>query len=132
MKTDVTAAPSTGRPLSSELETCQNGLIETFPQRFESKAGMLRTFVNDEMTDRDPRFWQQYRDRVRSVTTDQIMQVASKYLRPQDMAILVVGEWKQIAPGDLDGRAAMSEFFDGDVTHLPARDPLTLQPATDG
>ena len=33
----------------------------------------------------------------------------------------------EIAPGDSDGRATMKAFFGGDVTHLPLRDPLTLE-----
>jgi hypothetical protein len=44
------------------------------------------------------------------------------------MAILVVGDWDAIAPGDLGKRASMAEFFGGKVTHLPLRDPLTLEP----
>ena len=108
-----------------ELETARAALIETFPQRFESKDGMLRVFVNDEMTDRDPAYWKEYRDNVRAVTAEDVTRVARKYLRLEEMAILVVGPWEEIAPGDLDGRANMSEL--GEVTHLPIRDPLTLE-----
>jgi hypothetical protein len=44
------------------------------------------------------------------------------------MAILVVGDWDEIAPGDLEKRASMKDFFDGKATQLPLRDPLTLEP----
>ena len=112
---------------AQELETNQNALIERFPQRFESKRGMLRTFVGDEMTDRDPDFWNRYRDNVRAVTSQDIMRVAAKHLHPDRMAILVVGVWDEIRRGDLDGRATMDEFFGGEVTALPQRDPMTLK-----
>jgi len=116
-------------PVSAgELETAQNALIETFPQRFESKARMLRTFVNDEMTDRDPDYWNRYRDNVRSVTAQDIMAAAAKHLHPDQMAILVVGKWEEIRGGDLEGRATMDEFFGGNVTALEPRDPMTLKP----
>ncbi|MHC4218932.1 MAG: M16 family metallopeptidase [Planctomycetota bacterium] len=111
-----------------ELETATNALIETFPRRFESKSGMLRVFVDDEITARNPDYWTRYRDNVRAVTAADITRVARKHLRPDDMAILAVGIWDEIAPGDLEGRADMSAFFGGDVTHLPMRDPLTLEP----
>ncbi|MHC4082560.1 MAG: M16 family metallopeptidase [Planctomycetota bacterium] len=111
-----------------ELLTATNALIETFPRRFESKAGMLRVFVDDEITRRDPDYWAQYRDNVRAVTPTDITRVARKHLRPDDMAILVVGTWDNIAPGDLEGRADMTAFFGGTATHLPLRDPLTLEP----
>ncbi len=113
---------------TEELATAAGSLIETFPRRFESKAGMLRLFVDDELTGRDPAFWQTYRDDVRAVTSDDIMRVTKKYLVPEDMAFLVVGRWGEIEAGDLEGRARMSEFFGGSVTHLPLRDPLTLEP----
>jgi len=111
-----------------ELVTATNAMIETFPRRFESKSGMLRVFVDDEITDRDAAYWTQYRDNVRAVTAGDITRVARKHLRPGDMAILVVGKWDDIAPGDLEGRADMSAFFGGTATQLPLRDPLTLQP----
>ena len=111
-----------------ELSTATNALIETFPRRFESKAGMLRVFVDDEITDRDPDYWTRYRDNVGAVTAADIMRVARKHLRPDDIAILVVGKWDDISPGDLEGRADMSTFFGGTATHLTLRDPLTLEP----
>jgi hypothetical protein len=54
--------------------------------------------------------------------------VAQQYLDPQQMAIFVVGRWEEIARGDHAGRATMQDFFGGQVTHLPLRDPLTLEP----
>ena len=111
-----------------ELQVAKNALIETFPRTFESKAGMLSVFVDDDLTDRDPEFWENYRDNVRAVTAADVMQVARTHLLPEQMAFLIVGHWEGIAEGDLEGRATMSEFFGGEVTHLPLRDPLTLEP----
>ncbi len=88
---------------------------------------MLRTFVNDERTNRDPESWNRYRDNVRAVTSEDIMRVAAEHLHPDKMAILVVGVWDEIRIGDLEGRATMDEFFDGNVTSLPQRDPMTLK-----
>jgi hypothetical protein len=42
------------------------------------------------------------------------------------MAVMVVGKWDDIAPGDQNGRAKMSEFFGGKAIELPLRDPMTL------
>ncbi|MBM4021021.1 MAG: insulinase family protein [Planctomycetes bacterium] len=111
-----------------ELETARRGLIETLPRRFESKPAMLGVFVNDEWTKRPEGFWQAFRDRVEKVTPADIQRVAREHLDPAQLAILVVGDWDEIAPGDLEKRANMQEFFGGKVTHLPLRDPLTLAP----
>jgi zinc protease len=113
---------------ADEIETAKRGLIETFPRQFESKPAMLQVFVNDEWTKRPANFWKTYREKLEAVTAADIQRVAKKHLDPEAMAILVVGDWNEIAPGDLEKRASMREFFEGKVTHLPLRDPLTLEP----
>ncbi len=111
-----------------EIETARRGLIETFPRQFESKPAMLKVFVNDEWTKRPADFWKTYRAKLEAVTAADLQRVARMHLDPEAMAILVVGDWDAIAPGDLEKRASMKEFFGGKVTHLPLRDPLTLEP----
>ena len=111
-----------------ELETAKASLIETFPRQFESRPQMLRVFVNDEWTKRPKDYWKTFRDKVRAVTREDLKRVAQKHLDPETMAILVVGDWENIAPGDLEKRASMKDFFGGKVKHLPLRDPLTLEP----
>ena len=111
-----------------ELETARRGLVEMLPRKFESKPAMLGVFVNDEWTQRPAGFWQAFRERVEAVTPADIQRVAREHLDPESMAILVVGDWDEIAPGDLEKRASMNDFFGGEVTHLPLRDPLTLEP----
>ena len=63
-----------------------------------------------------------------AVTAADITRVAHEHLDPERMLLLIIGDWEQIEDGDPEGRASMSEFFGGSVTHLPLRDPLTLQP----
>jgi zinc protease len=111
-----------------ELETAKASLIETFPRQFESRPQMLRVFVNDEWTKRPKDYWKTFRDKVRAVSREDLKRVAEKHLDPAKMAILVVGDWDKIAPGDLEKRASMNDFFGGKVKHLPLRDPLTLEP----
>ena len=111
-----------------ELETAQKSFIETFPRRFESKPAMLQTFINDEFTDRPNDWWQTYRDRVRAVTAADVQRVAEQHLHPSKVAILVVGDWNAIYPGDIDGRASMADFYGGQVDRLPLLDPMTLKP----
>jgi zinc protease len=114
-----------------ELDTAKKSLIETFPRQFESKPQMLSVFVNDEWTKRPADYWKTFRDKVAATTREDLQRVAREHLDPAKMAILVVGDWEEIAPGDLEKRASMSEFFGGEVTHLPLRDPLTLEPLPD-
>jgi predicted Zn-dependent peptidase len=111
-----------------ELAVAKNALVEAFPQRFASKSAMLGVFMGDEMTGRDPDHWRTWRERVESVDASTVLRVAQEHLDPDGLAMLVVGKWDEIAPGDLEGRASMNEFHGGEVTHLPMLDPLTREP----
>ena len=117
-----------------ELQTVKNEFIQTFPRRFESKTGTLVTFVNDEITGRDPNYWRTYRDKVNAVTKDDVMRMAQRHIRPEEMLILIVGNWDEIKKGNVDTEddpnriATMDEFFDGRSTTIPEKDPLTLEP----
>lgn len=122
-------------PVSTdELGTIQNNLIETFPRSFESKDAMMRLFMNDERTDRPADYWQTYRDKVREVDPDAVQQAANEYLHPEDAIILIVGPWDEIKKGNAESEAdpkrvaTMEEFFNGQATQIPTRDPETLKP----
>jgi len=111
-----------------ELRISKASFIETFPRAFESAAQIAGTFASDEILGRPASYWADYRDRVQAVTADDVLRVAQAYLHPDDLVMLVVGKWEEIAPGDPAGRAAMDRFAGGEVTHLPTLDPLTLEP----
>lgn len=115
---------------ASELETAKNSFTETFPSTFASKAGMLGVFVSDEWTNRPAGYWENYREKIRAVTPQDIQRVAQKYLDPSQMTILIVGKWSDISKGDLQGRATMEQFTKqfGPATQLPMRDPISLKP----
>lgn len=114
-----------------ELEVVKNSAIETFPQNFASKAGMVSLFINDEWTNRPSDWWQTYRDKVKAVTPEEVLRVAQRTIDPAKMAVFIVGKWEPIAKGDVNGRATMrhfTDFFGAEVNHLPLRDPLTDAP----
>lgn len=125
---DEIAKIRTSPVTDSELEVAKNSFIETFPRTFESKAGMLAVFVSDERTKRPAGFWQTYRDKIKAVTAEDVKRVANKYLDPEKMAIMIVGNWKAIEPGDENKRASMGDIFKGQSTQIPLRDPLTMEP----
>ena len=89
---------------------------------------MARLLANDEILGRPHDYWTSFRDRIRAVTAAQVQAAAQKFFHPDRLVMLVVGKWAEIEPGDPQGRAKMSQFFGGAVTHLPLRDPVTLEP----
>lgn len=119
-------------PVSTEeLETAKNSMVEAFPSIFGSKTQTVDRFITEEARGRSWDYWRTFRDQVKSITVEDIQRVAAEHLSPEKVAIMVVGKWQDIAPGDLQGRAKMADFFGGKVTHLPLRDPLTQEPISD-
>ena len=109
-----------------ELDVAKASVIETFPRAFESKKAVRSLFMAEEWRPHVDGFFENYRDRVRAITVADIQRVAKEHLDPSNLAIMMVGKWSDIEPGDQNGRAKMADF--GDATELPLRDPLTLEP----
>ena len=115
-------------PVSAEeLELAKRALTDSFPRRFESAAARASIFANDAFLGRDHAYWTRWREQVEAVTAADVTRAARRVLRPDRFLMLVVGTWGDIGPGDPEGRATMADLLNGEVTHLPARDPLTLE-----
>jgi len=114
-----------------ELAVTKQGFIERFPRSFASKAQIVGTFANDEYTGRyasNPNYWKEVRARVAAVGKEDILRVARKYLTPEALVILVVGQKDEILLGHPDHAVKLTELTAGDFTELPLRDPMTMQP----
>jgi predicted Zn-dependent peptidase len=119
-----------GRVSETELEDSKRGFIERFPRAFATKAQVATTFAFDEFTGRyarEPQFYEKYRDRIRSVSAEDVQRVANRYLDKSKLAILVVGKREEIMLGHPNHEAKMTQFAGGRVVGLPLRDPLTLR-----
>ncbi|MCH7720229.1 MAG: insulinase family protein [Planctomycetes bacterium] len=108
-----------------DVDDTVNYVVESFPQRFQSKMALLGTYVRDEYTGRDPNYWQSYVDGLKAVTPDDVLRVAKKYLHPDQLVLLAVGDATIIRAGghDKDPDLALDKF--GKVIQLPLRDPDT-------
>ena len=111
-----------------ELETVKNNAIEIFPRFFSSAAAIAGTFADDEFTGRDPKYWETYRDRIRAVTVGDILRVAQKYIQPDRLVILAVGNVDEMLKGEPDRPeySFTKMAKDGKITRIPLPDPLTM------
>jgi zinc protease len=115
------------RITEEELETVKNNAIEVFPRFFASATAVAGTFAQDELTGRDPEYWNAYRDRVRAVTVDDVQRVAQKYLHPDRLVILAVGDVGTMLKGDPDRpQYSLEKLAPGAITRIPLPDPMTL------
>jgi predicted Zn-dependent peptidase len=111
-----------------ELQTSKNSFIEVFPRNFATAAQIAGIFAQDEFTKRPADYWANYRDRIRAVTADDVLRVAQKYLQPDKMVVLVVGNIDEITKGNPDKpqHSLLKIAKDGTLRKIPLPDPLTL------
>ena len=88
---------------------------------------LLSTYVSDEYTGRDSAYWQTYVKNLKSVTPADVQRVARKYLHPDQLVILAVGDTKTVRAGGHDKAPELRYDAFGPVTELPLRDPDTLR-----
>jgi zinc protease len=112
----------------TELETAVNYAVEVFPRFFATAAAIAGTFASDEYTHRKPDFWPTYRQRMRAVTADDILRVAQKYLMPEKMVILAVGNVNDMLKGNPDKpeHSFKKLAANGEIRRIPLPDPLTM------
>jgi predicted Zn-dependent peptidase len=123
----ITATPVSDK----ELNIAKRSFIDSFPNTFATKSSVADTFARDEFTGRhasDPEFWQNFRAKIQTVTRADVQRVAEKYLTPEKLVALVVGNKDEILLGYPSHPVKLTELFGGKFTELPLRDPLTMQP----
>jgi zinc protease len=79
-----------------ELADAKSFLTGVFPIRAETQEGMTNLIVNQHLYGLPADYLQTYREHVDSVTIADVRAAAEKYVRPDEMAIVVVGDSKEI------------------------------------
>jgi zinc protease len=80
-------------PVSAkEIADAKSYLTGIFPIRLETQEGLTDQLVQIKMLNLPGDYLQKYRDRVQAVTIDDIQRVAQRYVRPDEAALIVVGD----------------------------------------
>jgi zinc protease len=76
---------------SEELSDSQSNFIGRLPLSMESNAGVMNALLNIERFNLGMDYYRRYPDLVRSVTPDDVLAAATKYLHPDRLAIAIAG-----------------------------------------
>lgn len=79
-----------------ELADAKSYLTGVFPIRLETQEGLIDQLVQIKMFGLPNDYLERYRSEVQSVTREQIQAVAMKYVRPDEAAIVMVGDGGQL------------------------------------
>jgi predicted Zn-dependent peptidase len=107
----------------AELEAAKQSIVRGFPRNFETPdqiANQLELIVTYDLPDT---YFNSYIERVQAVTLEDVTRVANRYLQPDRMAVVIVGDRKSIEQGlrsldqigerinlvDIEGRPATTQ-----------------------
>ena len=107
------------------VKNSKAGFLSDVINPFSSKSAMVNTFAEDQYTGRPDDYWQDYTKNIEAVTPDDVLAVAQKYLHPDKLVFLVIGDPDAVEKGSDKHSERFSDF--GEITILPLRDPMTLE-----
>ncbi len=81
--------------LNQEINNTKDGIINSFIFKFEHPAQIVNRAIRIELLDLPQDYLETYKDKIMAVTKKDIQRVAQKYLRPDGMKIVVVGDDKK-------------------------------------
>ncbi|HEY2499579.1 MAG TPA: pitrilysin family protein [Candidatus Angelobacter sp.] len=84
----------TGTVSTEEMKKAKDAILNSFIFEFDSKQKVLAERMRYEFYGFPPDFLEQYRANIEKVTASDVDRVARKYVHPEKMAVLVVGNAK--------------------------------------
>lgn len=96
---------------ADELADAKSFLTGVFPIRAETQEGLTNLIVNQHLYGLPADYLQSYRDNINAVTSADVQRVAQAYVRPCEMAIVIVGDANEVRP-QAEPYADVVEIFD--------------------
>lgn len=93
-----------------EISDAKSYLTGVFPIRLETQEGVIDQLVQIKMLGLPDNYLETYRDRIQSVTIEQIQSVAQRYVKPHQASLVIVGDGAQVVE-QLKPYADTIEFY---------------------
>jgi len=107
----------------AEMETAINYYLESFSDFFTTPLMTMMNFANLEMQGKSMDYYKTYRDKIKIVSKEKVLEVANKYIQPEKMAIMIVGDWEPCNKGSEKFAGSLEKL--GKVQRISLKDPLT-------
>jgi zinc protease len=82
----------------SELADAKSFLTGVFPIRAETQEGLTGLTSNQVLYELPDDYLQTYRENIDAITAEDVQRVANAYVRPDELAMVIVGDAKEILP----------------------------------
>ncbi|MDP9348296.1 MAG: insulinase family protein, partial [Gemmatimonadota bacterium] len=83
-------------PTAAELDDARSYLAGVFPLRMETVTGIASRLVQLAVHELPDDYFHHYRDRILDVSGEEVLRVARARLRPEELAVVVVGDAAQL------------------------------------
>jgi zinc protease len=103
-----------GPPAAAELSLAASYLDGVFPIRFETTEAIAGALASLETFRLPDHYYDTYRARIRDVTVDDIARAARRYLHPEELQIVAVGDARRIGPDLEQMNAGPVEYLNAD------------------
>jgi len=107
----------------AEMETAVNYFIDSFSSQFEMPQAVMAAFANLEIQGKPMDYYKTYRDKIKAVTKAKVQEVAQKYIQPDKMAIMIVGDFEPCNKGGDKWAGPLDKL--GKMHRVNLIDPLT-------
>jgi zinc protease len=109
------------RPITDEeMQAAKNSLIQSLPSRFASVGGVSGAVSEIYTQDLPENYYQSFVTRINDVTKDDVLRAAQKYLDPDHLAIVIVGDRAKIEGPIAATKIAPIVLLDVNGDPLPA------------
>jgi zinc protease len=82
-----------------EMALAKDGIIGALPAEFETSSDTVGMLANLYIYDLGVGYYRDFPTKILAVTEAQVQEVAKKYLMPEKMVVIAVGDRKVIEPG---------------------------------
>ena len=108
-------------PSDDELAQAKASLVQSLPASFESVSGVNGAIASIYAQGLPADYYQQFARAVNAVTKDDVVRVAQKYIDPDHLTILIVGDRAQIEAPLAATKIAPIVVLDVDGKRMPTR-----------